>query len=108
MELRRRVLHIILSMETTKRTLLRSVGEPIEHPGHWVVEGKVEGGDDDGHTWSVVRKPDGTWWYVNTHIFPRDGGTLRFDFNEQITDKRFIQEYEKEFHRGQTAVKVQG
>jgi hypothetical protein len=80
-------------METTKRILLQSKGEPIEYPEHWVIDGKVEG--DDGETWTAVRKPDGTWWYAVNHIFPPDGGILRLDFDEQITDPLFIMEYER-------------
>lgn len=90
-------------METTKRILLKSMGEPIEYPGHWVIDGKVEGEDAEEHTWTAVRKPDGAWWYAVNHSFPPGGGILRLEFTEQITDPRFIKEYE----RNRTEAKIE-
>jgi hypothetical protein len=46
-------------------------GELRDHPG-WKIDGRIEGESDH---WSVVRKPDGTYWeVVAVDLFPRTGG----------------------------------
>jgi DNA-binding beta-propeller fold protein YncE len=80
--------------DTTKRLLL-SGGQPIEYPGWWKIDGRVEG---ESRSWSVVRKPDGTWWYVAVnHIFPPGGGLLRIELGDQITDAKVIVQCEEYF-----------
>jgi hypothetical protein len=81
-------------METTKRLLLTG-GELIENPGWWKIDGRVEGESDH---WSVVRKPDGTWWYVAAvDLFPRTGGIARIDLGDQIADAKVIDQCEEYF-----------
>jgi hypothetical protein len=81
-------------MDTTKRLLL-SGGELLESPGFWKIDGRVEGESDH---WSVVRKPDGSWWYVaGTHIFPPGGGLLRLDLGDEITDEKVVDQCEEYF-----------
>jgi hypothetical protein len=81
-------------MDTTKRLLL-SGGELLENPGFWKIDGRVEGESDH---WSVVRKPDGSWWYVaGTHIFPPGGGLLRLDLGDEITDEKVVDQCEEYF-----------
>jgi hypothetical protein len=54
-------------METTKRSFTWC-GEFRDAPGWWKIDGYIEG---ESEHWSVVRKPDGTWWHVvGTHIAP--------------------------------------
>jgi hypothetical protein len=66
-------------MDTTERLLLTG-GELIENLGYWKIDGRVEGESDH---WSIVRKPEGSWWYVAaTHIAPPGGGTLRVDLGD--------------------------
>ena len=80
--------------DTTKRLLL-SGGQPIEYPGWWKIDGRVEG---ESRSWSIVRKPDGTWWYVAVnHIFPPGGGLLRIELGDQITDAKVIVQCEEYF-----------
>jgi hypothetical protein len=82
--------------DTTKRLML-SGGEPIEYPGCWKIDGRIEGESD---SWSVVRKPDGTWWYVAVnHIFPPEGGLLRIELGDKIEDLKIIAECD-EFYAG--------
>jgi hypothetical protein len=79
-------------METTKR-LVTWCGEVRDAPGFWKIDGRIEGESD---SWSVVRKPDGTWWYVAaTHIFPPGGPTVRVDLDDQITDPKIIAQCEE-------------
>lgn len=79
-------------METTRR-LLTWCGEFRDAPGLWKIDGYIEG--ESGH-WSVVRKPDGTWWYVAaTHIAPPRGPMVRVDLDEEITDPKLIAQCEE-------------
>lgn len=79
-------------MDTTKRLMLTG-GELIENPGYWKIDGRVEGESDH---WSVVCKPDGSWWYVAaTHIFPPGGPLVRVDLGDQITDTKVIAQCEE-------------
>jgi hypothetical protein len=82
------------SMESTKRLLLTG-GELFENPGWWKIDGRVEGESDH---WSVVRKPDASWWYVAAvDIFPRTGGIVRIDLGDQITDAKVTDQCEEYF-----------
>jgi hypothetical protein len=75
-------------LETTKRTILTSA-EIRDLPGHYKITVTVEG--DDDREWSVIRKPDGTYWeYMGCDIFPRSGGILRVDIGDQIVDKKAL------------------
>jgi hypothetical protein len=70
--------------ETKAKQLNISGGELLDWPGHWKITGRVEGESD---SWSVVRRPDGTFWEVaGTHYFPPTGGTVRIDLGDQIFD----------------------
>lgn len=78
--------------DTTKRLIL-SGGEPIEYVGWWKISGRIEGESD---SWSVVRKPDGTWWYIAVnHIFPPEGGFLRIELGDQIDEPKVISQCEE-------------
>jgi hypothetical protein len=54
--------------------------------------------EDESDGWSVVREPEGSWWYVaNTDIFPRAGGILRVNLGDQITDQNVLDQCERYF-----------
>jgi hypothetical protein len=90
-------------METTNRRLITWCGEFKDAPGFWKIDGYVEG--ESGH-WSVVRKPDGTWWYVAaTHIAPPGGPALRVDLDDQITDPKIIAQCEEHLAQHQKKLK---
>jgi hypothetical protein len=73
--------------------LIVSGGELLDYPGHWIIAGRVEGESD---SWSIVRKPDGTFWEVTAmHIFPPTGGMLRVEFGDQILDAEKLIQCEK-------------
>jgi hypothetical protein len=81
-------------VDTAKRWLI-SGGELLENPGWWKIDGRVEGESD---RWSVVRKLDGSWWYVAaTDIFPRGGGLVRIDLGDQVTDEKVLDKCEEYF-----------
>jgi len=82
-------------MENTKRLQLTG-GELRDQPGWWKIDGRVEG---ESEHWSVVRKPDGTYWYVAaTHIFPPHSNALvRIDIGDQIKDPKTIAQCEEYF-----------
>lgn len=85
-------------MGTTKRLMLTG-GELIENPGYWKIDARVKGESDH---WSVVRKPDGSWWYVAaTHIFPPGGPLVRVDLGHQITDTKVMDQCEEYFSQMQ-------
>ena len=89
-------------MDTTKRLMLTG-GELIENPGYWKIDARVEGESDH---WSVVRKPDGSWWYVAaTHIFPPGGPLVRVDLGDQITDTKVMDQCEEYFSQMQQKLK---
>ena len=75
-------------MDTTPKRLIAKGGELVDYPGWYKIDGRME---DKAESWSVIRKPDGTWWWVAaTHIFPPGGGTVRFDLGDQITDEKTL------------------
>jgi len=78
-------------MDTTKRLVLTG-GELRDHPGYWKIDGRIEG---ESEQWSVVRKPDGTYWEVaGFHIFPPNSAALtRIDIGDQILDLRACAEH---------------
>lgn len=81
--------------------LLQAKGEPLAHPGWFVIDGKAEG-EDKGY--SVVRKQDGTWWYIAVHhIFPSSGENLRLELGDQIKDEQAVEQYEKYYTELKTA-----
>jgi hypothetical protein len=85
-------------METTRR-LLTWCGEFRDAPGFWKMDIQVEG--ESGH-WSVVRKPDSTWWYVKaTHDGVPGGPALRVDLDDQIADPKLIEQLEEHLVQAQ-------
>src|ERR1700733_2710691 len=59
-------------------------GELADYPGWFMIEGGSEDGSD---SWSVVRRSDGSWWWVAaTDIFPPTGG-MQVDLGGEITDE---------------------
>jgi hypothetical protein len=82
------------NMETSKRLITRG-GELVDYPGWYKIDGRME---DEAESWSVIRKPDGTWWWVAaTHIFPPGGGNVRFDLGDQITEPKTLTQCEEHF-----------
>jgi len=81
-------------MESPKQ-FFKGGGELVDYPGWY----QINGGTEDGSkSWSVVRKPDGTWWWVAaTDIFPRSGGTMRIDVGDQITDENMLSQCEENY-----------
>jgi len=49
-------------METPNH-FFKGGGELVDYPGCYKIDGATE---DGSNSWSVVRKPDGTWWWVRT------------------------------------------
>jgi hypothetical protein len=65
-------------------------GMLVDHAGHWTMSG-TGSEDDDYRSWSVVRKPDGTYWQVaSMDFFPRSGGTLKVETGAQIVDAKAV------------------
>jgi hypothetical protein len=80
----------------TKRLIL-SGGELRDCPGFWKITGRIEG---DSDSWSILRKPDGTYWEVaGEDYFPRTGGTLRIDVGDQILDAKKIVQCEEYYEQ---------
>jgi hypothetical protein len=79
-------------VETTKRQIIWS-GEFKDAPGVWKMDIAIEG--ESGH-WSVVRKLDGTWWYVAAMQGGIPGIPVRVELGEQITDPKAIAELEEQ------------
>jgi hypothetical protein len=79
------------------KQFFKSGGELVDYPG-WF---KIDGGTEDDHNlWSVVRKPDGTWWWVAAHhIFPPSGGTLRIELGDQITNKNTLTQCDENYRQ---------
>jgi hypothetical protein len=74
------------------KRLIITGGELRDYPGHWKLSGRVDGEPGE---WSVLRKPDGTYWeVVAEHLFPPTGGTCRVDTGDQIVDSKIIAECE--------------
>lgn len=69
-----------------ERKLSIGGGELRDYPGHWKITARIEGETGE---WSVIRKPDGTYWEIaGVHFFPPGGGNVRFDIGNQITDAK--------------------
>lgn len=70
-------------------------GQLADNPGWY----KIDGGTEDGSgSWSVVRKPDGSWWWVAAeHIFPPEGGNFRVDLGDQITEENTLTQCEENY-----------
>src|ERR1700731_1104509 len=81
-------------MDTPKQ-LFKAGGELVDYPGWY----KIDGGTEDGaNSWSVVRKPDRTWWWVKAHhIFPPGGGNLRMDLGDEVTEENMLTQCEKNY-----------
>lgn len=72
-------------------------GELADYPGWYKIDG---GSETEPRSWSVVRKPDGSWWWVAAHhIFPPDGGNLRIDLGDQITDDDMLRQCEENYRQ---------
>ena len=79
-------------MDTPKRLITKG-GELVDCPGWYKIDGRM---GDEAESWSVIRKPDGTWWWVAaTHIFPPGGGNVRFDLGDQITEPKTLAQCEE-------------
>ena len=75
-----------------KRKIIWS-GEFKDAPGVWKMDIAIEG--EQGH-WSVVRKLDGTWWYVSAMQGGIPGLPVRVELGEQISDPKAIAELEEQ------------
>ena len=75
------------------------VSQLRDQPDHWLITNFDKQGRD---TWRVLRKPDGTFWYVKAmHLFPPSGGTLQVDTGDQVTDEDFLTSLESYYNEGQ-------
>ena len=81
-------------MDTPKQ-FFRGGGELVDYPGWY----EINGGTEDGsNSWSVVRKPDGTWWWVAVHhIFPPGGGTMHIELGDQVTEQNILTQCEDNY-----------
>jgi hypothetical protein len=61
----------------------------------------IDGGPEGGlNSWSVVRKPDGSWWWVTSHhIFPPSGENLRIELGDEITDRNTLTQCEDNYRQ---------
>ncbi len=81
----------------TSKCLITKGGELVDYPGWYKIDGRME---HEAESWSVNRKPDGTWWWVaTTHIFPPGGGNVHFDLGDQITEPKVLAQCE-EYYAG--------
>lgn len=79
----------------TPQRLITKGGELVDYPGWYKIDGRVE---NEAESWSVVRKPDGTWWWVvATHIFPVGGGNVHFELGDQIKEPETLSQCEDYF-----------
>jgi hypothetical protein len=83
------------NLDTDKRLILRG-RELRDYRGWWKIDGRIEG---ESEHWSVVRKPDGTYWEVaGFHIFPPNSEALtRIDLGNRIPDQETIDQCEEHF-----------
>lgn len=82
-------------MGDKSKQFFKGGGYLVDHPDWYKIDGGTE---DDSNLWSVVRKPDGTWWWVAAHhIFPTTGGTLRIELGDQITDRGTLTQCEETY-----------
>lgn len=83
-------------MDSDNKKVTIKGGELRDNPGWYKLDGRVEG---ESESWSAIRKPDGSWWWVAaTHIFPPGGGDVRFDLGEEITKGETLALLEENFH----------
>jgi hypothetical protein len=83
-------------MEAKKALIVKS-GELKDHPGWYKLNGRLE--DDLNKTFGMIRKPDGTWWWVaGEHYFPPRGGDVRIELGEQITKQETLDQIEEPLH----------
>jgi hypothetical protein len=76
----------------SKKTLIVKGGEMADHPGWYKLNGRLE---DQSESFSMARKPDGTWWVAAEHYFPPEGGNVRIDLGEQITKPQTLAQCEE-------------
>jgi hypothetical protein len=82
-------------MDDKPKQFFKAGGELVDYPGWFMIEGGQEDGSD---SWSVVRKPDGSWWSVAAHhIFPPEGGNLRIELGDRITDRGMLAQCEENY-----------
>jgi hypothetical protein len=79
-------------LETTKRQIIWS-GEFKDAPGVWKMDIATEG--ESGHC-SVVRKLDGTWWYVTAMQGGIPGLRVSVQLGDQVTNPKAIAELEEQ------------
>jgi hypothetical protein len=77
------------------KQFFKAGGQLVDYPGWY----KIDGGSEDGSdSWSVVRQPDGSWWWVAVHhIWPPEGGNLRIELGDRITDKNILTQCEENY-----------
>jgi hypothetical protein len=81
-------------VEESKRVLI-TAGELRDNPGWYKIDGRVE---DEADSWSAVRGPDDTWWWVAaTHIFPPGGGDVRIDIGDQIKEQKTVDQLDEHY-----------
>jgi hypothetical protein len=82
-------------MDSKPKQFSKGGGQLADYPGWY----KIDGGTEDGSgSWSVVRKPDGSWWWVAAeHIFPPGGGNFSIDLGDQITDQNMLTQCEENY-----------
>jgi hypothetical protein len=81
----------------TAKQFFQGGGELADYPGWYKIEGGTE---DRPRSWSVIRKPDGTWWKVAAeHYFPTGGGNLRIDLGDEITDEDMLTQCEENYRQ---------
>jgi hypothetical protein len=74
-----------------------SGGEITDWPDHWKITLRAEG---ENVEWSVIRKPDGTYWkVVGVDTAPRGGGLARFIIGDQIVDKKLLAECKSNYEQ---------
>lgn len=91
--------------QTTRRETVTG-GELRDYPGCWRLTVRIEGKTEE---WSVVRKPDGTYWeVVGIHILPRTGVLQEIDIGDRITDTSTLARCEAYYTQLQESVNGSG
>lgn len=79
------------------KQVFKGGGELVDYPGSYMIQGGSEDGSDQ---WGVVRKPDGSWWWVAaTDIFPRSGGNMHVDLGDEVTDEKMLTQCEEQYRQ---------